>query len=106
MENQEGNFKYLAAKKRVEELKGFYWHLAIYVAVNGFIFVHFFMSTLRTGESFWQWTNFLTAVFWGIGLLFHALHTFGWGRFFSKEWENRQIEKYMAEEEKREQFLK
>ena len=29
--------KYIRAKKRVEDLKGYYWHLAIYVLVNLFL---------------------------------------------------------------------
>ena len=29
--------KYIKAKKRVEELKGFYIHLSVYIAVNLFL---------------------------------------------------------------------
>ncbi|QLE00231.1 2TM domain-containing protein [Galbibacter sp. BG1] len=105
MTNQNYNLKLQKAKRRVKELKSFYSHLAVFLIINGFIMVHFFISTLKTGESFWQWTNFLTMAFWGIGLIFHALHTFGRNIFFSKEWEQQQIDKYMEEEKQHEQSL-
>tara|TARA_B110000211_G_scaffold181902_1_gene205873 strand:+ start:436 stop:567 length:132 start_codon:yes stop_codon:yes gene_type:complete len=31
--------KYIRAKKRVQELKGYYWHLAVYIAINLFLSV-------------------------------------------------------------------
>jgi hypothetical protein len=34
-------------------------------------------------------------MFWGIGLLFHAFHTFKLNPLFGEKWEKRQIQKYM-----------
>ncbi|WP_282162754.1 2TM domain-containing protein [Ulvibacterium marinum] len=97
--------KQIKAKKRVEELKGFYWHLASYVVVNLFIST---MKIVRDmgdgeafGETFWDFGTFAVWFFWGIGLAFHAMKVFSYNPFFSKEWEERQIQKYM-EEDKRE----
>ena len=61
------------AKKRVDEIKGFY---------------------LNT-DSFWQWGHFVTLFFWGIGLFFHGAKVFGFNPLFSKSWEERQIQKYI-----------
>ena len=37
--------------------------------------------------------------FWGIGMAMHAWKVFGTQFFFSKKWEEEQIEKYIKEEE-------
>ncbi len=86
--------KYNKAKKRVEELKGFYIHLVIYVVINTFILTNI---SLRS-ESFWQWEHFITLVAWGLGVLFHASKTFGFNPLLGKDWEERQIQKYMDED--------
>ena len=95
MENFE-NDKYKRAKKRVDEIKGFYIHLTVYIVVNTFIIINI---ALRTG-SLWHWAHFITPFFWGIGLLFHASHTFRYNPFFGKGWEERQIRKFMDEDKK------
>lgn len=89
--NQE---KYGRAKKRVNEIKGFYIHFAIYIAINIFILVNIGVRN----DKFWQWGHFVTPVFWGVGVFFHWWHTFGKNPFFSKSWEERQIQKYMDKE--------
>lgn len=93
------------AKKQVAELKGFYVHLVVYLAVNVFVTVAKILENLGNGESFlkafWDFGTLAVWLFWGIGLLFHGLKVFSYNPFFNKEWEERQIRKYM-EKEKRE----
>ncbi|MCF8715175.1 2TM domain-containing protein [Joostella atrarenae] len=91
--------KYRIAKERVNKLKGFYWHLAIYIVINSYILTNIYISKGYTGEGFWHWTSFITLFFWGIGLLFHAWGVFGPRFLFSKKWEEKQIEKYLAKED-------
>ncbi|MET1259830.1 MAG: 2TM domain-containing protein [Flavobacteriaceae bacterium] len=79
------------AKKRVDEIKGFYIHASIYTAINIFLLINIFLNT----ERFWQWGHFITPFFWGIGLFFHASKVFGFNLLFSKNWEERQIQKYI-----------
>mgnify|MGYP001790960368 FL=1 len=79
------------AKKRVDQLKGFYIHLTVYIVVNTFILINIMLHT----ENFWQWGHFVTLFFWGIGILFHAANTFNYNPLFPKSWEERQIQKYM-----------
>lgn len=79
------------AKKRVDELKGFYIHFSIYLAVNAFILVNIYLNT----DDFWQVGHFFTLFFWGIGVAFHAMNVFRYNPLFSKSWEERQIKKYM-----------
>ena len=83
---------YLRAKKRVDKIIGFYWHLASYVIVNIFIII---LITSNSDQSFWNFGTFATAIFWGIGLFFHFLGVFGPSIFFSKDWEAKKIKEYM-----------
>lgn len=99
--------KFNRAKKRVEELKGFYIHLGVYIVINIFILVNIFVRNDYEGESFWQFKHFLTPFFWGIGLLFHAAKVFNINPFLGKDWEKRQIEKYMEKDrEQTDRYIK
>ncbi len=85
------------AKKRVEEMKGFYIHAAIYTVINAFILVNILIRSGYDGESFWQFGHFFTPFFWGIGLLFHASKAFRFNPLFNEDWEKKKIRKYMEE---------
>jgi hypothetical protein len=61
---------YEQAKKRVEEKRGFFSHLAAYVVVNIILFLVWFY----TSRDF-PWFIFPLGG-WGIGLLFHFLGVF------------------------------
>lgn len=98
MENYSEEEAYIRAKKRLEDIKGFYWHLASYLIVNLFLTVFIGAAKVKNGESLWDFGLLATPLFWGIGLLFHALAIFGKNWFFGKEWEERQIKKYMDDE--------
>lgn len=93
METQYANSKqdaYHKAKKRVEELKGFYSNLLSYLVVIPFlIFINY-----RTSWSF-QWFWF-PVIGWGMGLIFHAFGVFGYG----KTWEERKIKEIMEKEQR------
>ena len=86
------------AKKRVGELKGFYIHATVYTVINIFILVNIFVRVHYDQESFWQFGHFFTPIFWGIGLFFHGIKVFNANPFLGKDWEERQIKKYMEEE--------
>ena len=88
---------YIRAKKRVEELVGFYWHIAVYIVVNIFLIL---LIALNTEEGFFSFGPYATAVFWGIGLVFHFLGVFGPNFIFGEDWERRKIEEYMEKERK------
>ena len=53
---------------------------------------------LKPGESYFQWQNFFTAFFWGIGLLAHALSTFMPHWIFGKTWEENKIREFMEKD--------
>lgn len=95
--NYKEDIKYKAAKKRVNEIKGFYTHLLVYLIVNLFILV-----VSSRDETLWigvqQFDNYWTAILWGIGLIAHGLSVFGTGLFLGKDWEARKIKELMDEE--------
>lgn len=96
--------KLARAKKQVKELKGFYVHLIIYILINIIITTTTVMARMNGGESFneafFNFASFSTAIFWGIGLAFHAAKVFNYNPFFSKDWEERQIRKYAEQDKK------
>ena len=95
--NKQDDIKYLEAKKRVKKLKGFYSHLTIYILVNLFI-VFINIHDLKPGESYFQYKNFITLFFWGIGLAVHGLSVFVPQFVLGKDWEERKIRELMDKE--------
>jgi hypothetical protein len=89
----EENERYERAKKRVENLKGFYIHLTVFVLVN---FMLFFINLL-TDTSYWWFIYPLGG--WGIGLIAHGLSVFYDG-FLGSEWEERKIKEYMDKDKR------
>lgn len=90
-QNHESEEAYQRAKKRVKELKGFYWHAFWYLVVNIFIVSMIASNT----NNIWSFATFSTPIFWGLGLMFHALAVFGKNFVFSKNWEEKKIREYM-----------
>lgn len=88
------------ARKKVEDLKGFYKHLAAYILVNIFLII-LSAANLEPGERFWSWGTFMTAICWGVGLLAHGLSVYSRNVFFSKSWEDKKIQEYMDREKSR-----
>lgn len=94
--------KRVRAEERLKELKTFYSHLGVYLTVNILITVAQVWIQMNNGATFSEailnFGTFSIWFFWGIGLAGHAIKVFSFNPFFSKDWENRQIEKYMDEE--------
>jgi len=84
------NMAYLRAKDRVEKLKGFYGNLISYCVVIPVLII----VNLNTSSFQWFWFPMLG---WGMGLTFHALETFGYG----KSWEERKIKEILEKEDKK-----
>ena len=94
MEDFKKESKYIRARERVEELKKFYGNVASYIFVITLLGIINYLTC-------WDYKWFLwEALGWGIGLFFHALHTFNLNPFFSRDWEERKIRELMEEEER------
>src|SRR6187431_1430907 len=94
MENQyTEEERYFKAKKRVEEIKGFYGNLIAYIVVNiGLMILNLVTSP---GYLWFFWPLFG----WGIGVFFHGLKVFDYMPFFTKDWEERKVKEFMEKEE-------
>ncbi len=90
---QEERFR--EARKRVEELKGFYGNLVSYIVVNLGLMILNLMTTPDRLWFFWPMFG------WGIGVLFHAMKVFNFTPFVGKDWEERKIRQFMEEEKRR-----
>jgi 2TM domain-containing protein len=89
--------KYEKAKKRVEEIKGFYSHLIVYICVNIVLVI---INLVTSPGAIWFYWPLLG---WGIGLFFHAMGVFVFSKFPGKQWEERKIKEVMKEMDDSEQ---
>jgi len=89
---------YEAAKKQVENLKGFYYSIISYSLVIPFlIFINY--------NTFWGFQWFWFPLFgWGIGICFHAYQVFVNDGVLGRNWEERKIEQFMKEEESKKKW--
>ena len=99
---------YERAQKKVNDIKGFYGHLTVYLVVCTVVLLargkmHFItLSPEALGNpdflNWIDWNVFGTPIIWGIGLVIHALSVFSTNPFLGKAWEERQIKKYMEKD--------
>ena len=81
--------RYDRARRRARQIRAFYLHAAIFVAVNILLHVINFVAATKGYWAFWPLFG------WGIGLLAHGVATFRWMPFVGKEWEERKIRELM-----------
>ena len=87
--NYNENTAYYRAKKRVEQLKGFYGNLITYCCVIPLLI---FINLTYSPQFHWFW---FSAAGWGFGILMHAFKVFG----YSANWEERKIQEILNKEE-------
>ena len=81
--------EYQAARRQVQRLRGFYAHLAVYLAVNAGLLV---INLYTAPERLWvMWP----LAGWGLGVLIHGAVVFMGGRLLGQEWEARKIREIM-----------
>ena len=91
--------RYVRARKRVEELKEFYYGLLSYCLVIPLLFFIWYRYTPNTIQWFW-----FPMLGWGMALAFHAYKVYVNNGMLGKNWEQRQIEKYMQEEDEQQRW--
>jgi len=89
--NYNENTAYFRAKKRVDQLKGFYGNLISYCCV---IPILIFVNLTYSPQFQWFW---FSAAGWGFGILMHAFKVFG----YSTNWEERKIQEILDKEDKK-----
>jgi uncharacterized membrane protein YhaH (DUF805 family) len=99
--NNENNIKYLNAKKRVKQVKGFYIHALVFVLVNAFIIMMKVINGQHVaGEPQIKISQFLTIIIWGVGLVAHGLSVFLPNFILGKNWEEKKIRELMDKDKK------
>ena len=88
------NTKLENAKKQVKRMKGFYIHAIVYICVNLFIIV---ANSLDSSKGFADADGYMTALFWGFGLLAHAMSVFAPDFILGNNWEERKIQEILNE---------
>lgn len=75
---------YKKAKERVNQIRGFYSHLAVYIIIN--LIFYFYV-----GKS-WLWVT----AFWGIGVVMQFINTI----ILGKDWEEKKIQEFIEKEKR------
>jgi hypothetical protein len=104
MHNVDQEIAYEAAQKKVKKLKGFYIHLLVYLVVNVMI-IYANYTYSKTSASLFEFRNFSTAFWWGIGLMAHGFNVFSVDLIFGKDWEERKIRELMNREKDNNDFV-
>ncbi|NQX82869.1 MAG: 2TM domain-containing protein [Flavobacteriaceae bacterium] len=86
--------KYLRAKEKLDNLKGFYYNIVSFcLVIPTLAFINFRFSP----NQIWFYYNMIG---WGIGILIHALYIFGRNPFISKNWEQNKIQELINNDTK------
>ncbi|MEO0073433.1 MAG: 2TM domain-containing protein [candidate division WOR-3 bacterium] len=88
---------YRRARERVGAQRSFFVHLITYLLVNLMLFI--LNAVSRSSGSGWWF--FWPLIGWGIGLFAHGFSVFGAFGLFNSAWEERQIEKLVEKEKRR-----
>ena len=93
--NYQNEERYNKAKKRVEEIKGFYGNLTAYIVVNiGLLAI----NLLTSPDHLWFYWPMIG---WGIGVAIHGMKVYNYMPFLGKDWEERKIREFMDKENER-----
>ncbi|MFC0605435.1 histidine kinase [Winogradskyella pulchriflava] len=93
------NDDYVRARKRVEELKAFYYSLISYVFVIPFLVFIWYNYSSHTIQWFW-----FPTFGWGLSLVIQAYRVFVDDGAFGAGWEKRKIEEYMKKEDEKKRW--
>jgi hypothetical protein len=103
MEKNTVSENYTRAKKRVDEIKKFYKHFAVYLVINFMFIGRRIYTDIRFGDSFFEAftdiDNYGFFFWWGVFLIVHAIKVFGFPSLFNKDWEERKVKEFMNEEQ-------
>ena len=83
---------YNKAKKKVEEIKGFYSHLTSYIVVMTGITI---LNLLTSPLHYWF---IYPAIGWGLGITAHGMSVFNYMPLLGKSWEERKIKEFIEKE--------
>ncbi len=88
--------EYKWAKRRVDEIKGFFIHACVFVGVTAML------AVLNVISIRWLpvWWFYWIPIFWGFGMMWHAMAVFVFSRALGKKWEEKEIGKLLEKRRK------
>ncbi|MBC8753849.1 2TM domain-containing protein [Kordia sp. YSTF-M3] len=93
---------YMRVQKKVDNLKGFYIHLFVYLIINSIFLYIKVTENMDKGDTFLEALldsdNFGLWILWGIGLVLHGINVFITNGKFGQDWEERKIKEFMSED--------
>jgi len=92
--------QYEYARKRIDKKKGVLQHLTLFLAGSITILVMSLFFGYGNDLFFANWHIWVLLI-WGFVFLLHFFNVFVKNKFMDKEWEDRQLEKLKAKQEKR-----
>ena len=87
-----GETEYDKAKRKVKEIKSFYYHLICYCTI---IPVIIYVNLTFSPGFHWFW---FSVAGWGTGVLIHGITAFDYMPFLGKDWEQKKIKQLMEKE--------
>jgi hypothetical protein len=84
--------EYNRAKRKVKEIRSFYYNLACYCILIPALII---MNLTFTPEFHWFW---FSVAGWGSALLVHGISAFGYMPFLGKDWEQKKIKELMEKD--------
>ena len=87
--------RYLRAKRRVNQLKGFYFHLLLYIIIAS---VHFIKTYIEKNEI--KVEDALGIILWGVVVIIHAASVYLPTLFLGKDWEEKKIQEFTKQYKK------
>ena len=94
---------YERARRRVQELRSLYTHVALFVVLSAVQFLIDWIQKDAAGVRSIDWA-YWSFIGWGIGVSMHAWSVLGGS--FGQEWERRKIEELVAKDRAREEGLR
>lgn len=102
MKSQQKSDTFNRAKTKVEKLKKFYTHLAIFLVINSLITGINVSNSLGSWDAFTKdllsFSTLSTWLVWGLILGVHAFSVFIFPSILGYDWEERKIEQLMDDE--------
>ena len=79
----------IEARSHVRALRGFYTNFVAYLIINVLLIIINLVSTPHQLWFYW------VSLFWGVGIIYQAVHTFKPLNKLGQKWEEKKISEYM-----------
>ncbi len=97
-------YRYERAQSKMQNLRAFYIHLVVYFIANSVISVAKVIRNVNNGETLndaiFDFATIALWLIWGVAIAFHAFSVYGLDMLLGKNWETKQLKKYMNQNDR------